>query len=40
MNGTIRELNSGMCTAGTVMIARSGFPPCFFKGGLAKESEA
>lgn len=30
MNGTIRVLNSGMCTGGTALIAHSGLPPCFF----------
>lgn len=34
MNGTIRVLNSGMCTGGTALIAHSGFPPCFLKGGV------
>lgn len=33
MNGTIRELNSGMCTGGTALIAHSGFLLCFLKGG-------
>lgn len=32
MNGTIRVLNSGMCTGGTTLIAHSGFHPVFLKG--------
>lgn len=33
MNGTIRVLDSGMCTGRTALIAHSGFPLCFPKGG-------
>ena len=34
MNGTIRLPDSGMYTGGTALIAHSGFPPCFLKGGV------
>lgn len=40
MNGTIRVLDSGMCTGGTALIAHLGFPPCFFlEEGVAGSGE-
>lgn len=39
MNGTIRVLNSRMCTSGTTLIAHSGFLACFLKGGVLGSGE-